>query len=84
VDAAVDDALRAFAGSSTLRIYRLDVYAMGERVRADPSAYAFSNITRGCNRLPSCDGYLFWDDVHPTARAHAHLAAEAFRLVSAQ
>ena len=80
-NAAVDEALRAFAGSRTLRIYRLDVYAMGERVRADPTAFGFSNITSGCNGLTSCEGYLFWDDVHPTSRAHAHLADAAFRVV---
>jgi phospholipase/lecithinase/hemolysin len=81
-NAALDEALRAFAGSARLRIQRLDVYAMGERVRADPTAFGFSNITTGCNGMSACDGHLFWDDVHPTSRAHAHLADAAFRLVS--
>ena len=81
-NAAVDEALRAFVWSRTLRIHRLDVYTLGERVRADPAALGFSNITSACNGLASCKGYLFWDDVHPTSRAHAHLADAAFHVVS--
>jgi phospholipase/lecithinase/hemolysin len=81
-NAAVDEALRAFVGSRTLRIFHLDVYAMGERVRTDPTAFGFSNITIGCADIASCEGHLFWDNVHPTTRAHAHLADTAFRVVS--
>jgi phospholipase/lecithinase/hemolysin len=32
----------------------------------------------------SCDGYLFWDHIHPTARAHARIADAAFRILSEQ
>jgi outer membrane lipase/esterase len=81
-NASVDETLRAFAGSRTFRIHRLDVYTMGERVRADPTAFGFSNIISGCNGIASCEGYLFWDSVHPTSRAHTHLADAAFRVVS--
>jgi phospholipase/lecithinase/hemolysin len=83
-NAALDEALAAYAQSPTMRLHRLDVYAMGERVRADPAQFGFSNVTRGCTRLSSCDGFLFWDDVHPTSAAHAHLADAAFRIISAQ
>ena len=57
---------------------------MGERVRADPASFGFTNVMRGCNAVPTCDGYLFWDDVHPTTRAHASLADAAFQIVSPQ
>jgi phospholipase/lecithinase/hemolysin len=29
----------------------------------------------------ACDGYLFFDIIHPTARAHAYIADEAYRLL---
>ena len=81
-NAALDRLLAAFDGGPPLRLHRLDVYAMGERVRADPAAFGFNDVTRGCNTLRTCEGYLFWDDVHPTTRAHGHLAEAAFRAVS--
>ena len=83
-NAALDRLLAAFDGGPPLRLHRLDVYAMGERVRADPAAFGFNDVTRGCSTLRACEGYLFWDDVHPTTRAHGHLAEAAFRAVSPQ
>jgi outer membrane lipase/esterase len=83
-NAALDAVLRSIGDFPNLRVHRLDVYGMGERVRANPSALGFSNITSSCNTLASCDGYLFWDHIHPTARAHARIADAAFRILSEQ
>jgi len=55
---------------------------MAERARADPGAFSFIDVTTPCNLLASCDGYLFWDDVHPTTRAHARLAEAAMEAIS--
>ena len=81
-NAALDAVLRSIGDFPNLRIHRLDVHSMGERVRADPSGLGFSNIASGCKALQSCDGYLFWDQVHPTTRAHARIADAAFRIFS--
>jgi outer membrane lipase/esterase len=81
-NAGLERHLAEFEGSRGLVMHRLNVWEMGERVRADPASLGFVNVTSGCNGQPSCEGYLFWDRVHPTTRAHGRLAEEAHRVVS--
>jgi outer membrane lipase/esterase len=69
----------AGAPDHKLRIYDFDVHSMAERVRRDPSAFGFKNVVAPCGQSASCEGYLFWDDVHPTTHAHRRLAEAAFR-----
>ena len=78
---ALDQALSGFAGQNGLRLYRLDVWRMAERVRADPATMGFANISTPCDRQRSCDGYLFWDEVHPTTQAHQRLAEAAAQVL---
>ena len=78
---ALDQALSGFAGQNGLRLYRLDVWQMAERVRDDPATMGFVNITTPCDRRRNCDGYLFWDDVHPTTQGHQRLAEAAARVL---
>ena len=40
---------------------------------ADPAAFGFRDTTHPCAGTGSCEGYLFWDQIHP-AFAHARLA----------
>ena len=62
----------------TLRLTRLDVFALAERVFADPAAAGFRDVATPCQvRGGSCEGVLFWDQIHPTSYAHARLAAAA-------
>lgn len=59
------------------RIIEYDVFALFNDVIADPAAYGFSNVTQAC-LLVMCanpDEFLFWDDFHPTTRAHAIIAS---------
>ena len=79
---ALNQALSGFAGQNGLRLYRLDVWQMAERVRADPATMGFANIITPCDRRRSCDGYLFWDNVHPTTQAHQRLAEAAAQVLS--
>lgn len=76
-NAAVDRALSDFAGSPGVRLHRLDVWQLAERLQADPAAAGFVDIANPCNQRPSCEGYLFWDNVHPTTQAHRRLADAA-------
>jgi outer membrane lipase/esterase len=78
----LDKAVAELATRHNVRFHRLDVRAMAERVRADPRSLGFVDVTTPCNVLESCEGYLFWDEVHPTTRAHARLAEAAVKLVS--
>jgi outer membrane lipase/esterase len=75
-------ALSGFEGSEGLRLHRLDVAKLAEQVRADPAAAGFLDISSPCGGRPNCEGYLFWDDVHPTTQAHRRLAEAAIRVLS--
>ena len=80
---AADRALSELAGSfGTVRLYRLDVRAMAARARTNPAAFGFVDIMNPCSRLPGCEGYLFWDGVHPTTQAHGRLADAALEAMS--
>jgi phospholipase/lecithinase/hemolysin len=70
--------------SGALRIYRLDVYALAERVVGDPAGFGFVEIAKPCSGSSRCEGYLFWDRVHPTAQAHRRLAEAALSAVLTQ
>ncbi len=62
-------------------LHRLDVWGLAQKVLADPAAAGFRNVTSPCPGRGGCDGYLFWDGLHPTTKAHARLAEAALELV---
>ena len=78
-----------------LNLFRLDVSAVIDEVVADPSAFGFVNITDpaapglepGASSYDTSliasnpNGYLFWDQIHPSAAAHTILAKRAFAAV---
>lgn len=74
------DALQANLG---VKIDRLDVNGIIQLVRSNPAAYDFTNTTTGAlnDGVVSGQGYLFWDDVHPTAAGHAVIARAALGAV---
>jgi phospholipase/lecithinase/hemolysin len=82
-NAALDRALSGLAGSTGVRLHRLDVWQLAERVQADPAAAGFVDIANPCSQRRSCEGYLFWDDVHPTTQAHRRLADAAAQVLDA-
>lgn len=65
-------------------------FALDEAVNEviqDPASYGFSNVDEACLSalLVACndpDSYLFWDSVHPSARAHAYLGQRMYDLVA--
>lgn len=79
-----DAAAEATRGISGIRVHRLDVWSLAERVRADPPAHGFANVTEPCDGKTSCDGHLFFDGVHPTTAAHERLARAAWSLLAAE
>lgn len=68
----------AAANGGTNFIY-MDVNSFDAWVRANPSAFGFSNTTTPCFTgtavCSSPDQFLYWDSVHPTAAGHRGLAA---------
>jgi len=84
LQAALDDFAIGFGGS----LYRLDTFSILNGIQVGD--YGFANISESClaaNPYPASwlygDDFLFWDDVHPTTKAHMILALEAQRIVSA-
>lgn len=82
----VDDFNSYYPGIS---IYELDVYSFFENISGNPSAYGFTNVTEESpnfdvvNNFDNSDGYLFWDDIHPTTEGHAELAEKAYEVLNA-
>ncbi|MBL8667703.1 MAG: SGNH/GDSL hydrolase family protein [Rhodospirillales bacterium] len=75
-NAALEQELRRVERRSGVRIVRVDAYGMAEEIMANPGKAGFADVSTPCQQ-GSCAGALFWDQLHPTARAHARMAAEA-------
>jgi outer membrane lipase/esterase len=95
-NAALDAALANLQASAPdVTIFRLDVASLITAAVFNPTAFGLANVTAPAapgltvgaitydvNQIVSApDTYLFWDDLHPTARAHAFLAQAAFAAV---
>ena len=68
-------------------VYYMDIYALFQDIVEDPGKYGLSNADSVCpNYLVADDfendGYLFWDDIHPTTEAHEEIAARVTELVT--
>lgn len=69
----------AQAGIPTIR---LDAFALLDQMAKDPMEYGFENVSLPFLMAPpgmDVDGFLFWDPVHPTTKAHEVLAEEALQ-----
>ncbi|CAN5911195.1 hypothetical protein BH23PLA1_BH23PLA1_18550 [soil metagenome] len=86
-DSVLNNVLDDIVASRGLRIDRLDVFGLLEQAMADPSAFDLVDVTNPAFQratgtvVDNPEGYLFWDDVHPTARAHALLGQAAITAV---
>ncbi len=76
------------AANPNTRIVIIDTAALLAEVQANPTAYGFTNATQNCvnadtgkyanNCSESTVGnYLFWDQFHPTTKAHEMIAVYA-------
>lgn len=62
----------------SLHLVRLDVFALSEQLLARPGEAGFDHGDTPCTG-DRCNRVLFWDSLHPSARAHARLAAAALQ-----
>ena len=77
--------LAALETSLGVTIQRFDVQQFFQQALSDPAAFGLTNVTgqalagdvSGGTVVPNPQEYLFWDDLHPTAVAHAFLGAAA-------
>jgi phospholipase/lecithinase/hemolysin len=82
LDLALDDArgLLDLLGIAGVNIIEFDTAALLDQVVADPAAFGFANATEPCFDAANpatlarvaggCQGFVFFDDVHPSAQAH--------------
>ncbi len=79
-NATLDAILQEFRGRG-VRVHHLNVHELAEQVRRDPASAGFVEISTPCHQASRCEGYLFWDGVHPTTQAHERLAEAAFQVL---
>lgn len=75
---AFNAAIQAFVAledSFSLDLAYVDIDGLFDDVLGDPAAYGFTDVTGTCQQgAVPCDGYLFWDGIHPTEAAHSLIA----------
>lgn len=96
-NSALDAALDSLeAMEPDVSLFRFDVAQLVSQAVATPAAYGFVNVTQPAapglefnsffyntnNIVSNHNSYLFWDDLHPTAAAHALLAQAALSAVT--
>jgi phospholipase/lecithinase/hemolysin len=85
-NAALQRELDDFASAYPMAIvYRLDTFDLFHQFLAEPARFGLINVTATSPNLGSgfsnTEGYLFWDEVHPTTEGHAIFANEIARLL---
>jgi outer membrane lipase/esterase len=66
------------AANPGTNLYLVDIVPLLRDAIDDPGRYGFTNVTQACISVPTCaagsrevqNGYLYFDDVHPTAPGH--------------
>ena len=82
---ALDTVLADVANRRGLAIIRVNLFDLFQNALAMPGTFGFSNVTEPClveegsvfDVCATPETYIFWDDIHPTARAHAFIASAA-------
>jgi len=72
-------------GAPMGRFFDLRLDYLFANLLQQPSLYGFTNTTDSClaaMRLPACDGFVFFDGLHPTSASHAAIANAAYQLVA--
>jgi len=67
-----------------VKIVPVDVNSLLNRVVANPKKYGFTNLSDSCLGNPKCTNpnqYLYWDNIHPSARAHKLIGEYALKQV---
>lgn len=52
----------------------VDTFGLFSEIVAGAPGNGFTNLSGTCQALGNCEGYVFWDAIHPTDAAHAVLA----------
>lgn len=81
---AFNSSLNNALNSLSFPVVRVSLFNLLHDFVAQPGNYGFTNVTgMGLANSANSDTYLFWDDVHPTTRAHRFVAEEVYAAVLA-
>ena len=72
-NAALASGLSNLRQSLGINLWELDVYGIGKELKANPSAFGFTDTTQSAllsGNAAHAAEYLYWDTIHPTARVH--------------
>ena len=79
-NAGLAQALAQVEASLGVDIIPFDTFSAQNLLIANAGAFGFTNVTTACIATPDlftgCQGYAFFDGVHPTTAAHALLATQ--------
>ena len=88
-NSALQENVEAFDGENPdITVYFMDIFELFKEISEAPDEYGFSNVDAICpsflvaDDFDNDDGYLFWDDIHPTTEAHEKIAEEVKTLVA--
>lgn len=77
------DSLRS---SLNLNIFEIDIETSFDQILQSPASFGFANATAAAldngATLSNPGSFVFWDDEHPTAPAHALIGSAAFETVT--
>jgi phospholipase/lecithinase/hemolysin len=78
-DSLLHSELGQLRQSLGITIYEPDINGFLQNALANPAQYGFTNVTTSAlgDGVLSGQGYLFWDDIHPTTVGHQLLAGVA-------
>jgi phospholipase/lecithinase/hemolysin len=79
----LDETLDTLEAELGIAIFRLDVESLTREVLAAPESFGFTNVSTAAldDGVTSGEGYLLWDDVHPTTAGHQAIGERALGLV---
>lgn len=76
---SLDQALNAL----DIPVVRVNAFELLNRMVANPAAYGFTNVdSPGIANLPQAATHLFWDDIHPSTKAHGFVADAVFEALA--
>ena len=87
LDALVRTGLQSLFLPTGAKLYNYNLTQLSDQILANPAAYDFTNVTDARTTVqqgaldPIGAGFLFFDPVHPSAQAHAIVAADMLDLL---
>lgn len=83
-NSALAAALATLEQDENINIIGLDINSPIDDAIANPADFGFTNVTDDflTSGAASADGFLFWDDIHPTAAAHDIVADTAVKTMT--